>query len=104
MKTVISSTGNVVTDNFEMRFGRAEWFCVYDESTKETSFVRNPHAEAQGGAGTKTAELMAELNATKVISGHFGPKAKDMLNMLNIQMVALHEEDATITDIIQKIK
>jgi predicted Fe-Mo cluster-binding NifX family protein len=32
-----------------------------------------------GGAGTKAAETVADLNAERVISGDFGPKAKALL-------------------------
>ena len=104
MKTVISSTGDSVQATFDQRFGRAAFFCIYDEETQDTKFVQNTNAQAQGGAGTKSAETMADLDATKVISGHFGPKAKDMLQKLNIQMVAIDETSVTIDDIIKKLK
>lgn len=104
MKTIISSTGDTLSSNFDLRFGRAAWFCIYDEQNKTTEFILNEFVDSQGGAGTKAAEKMASLEANKVISGHFGPKAKDLLNKLNIQMVALSEENASIEDIITKIK
>ena len=85
-------------------FGRAQWFCVLDEATGETSFIENTNLNATQGAGTKTAETMVELKAEKVISGDFGPKAKDILDKFNIQMVILDESDITIEAIIAKIK
>jgi predicted Fe-Mo cluster-binding NifX family protein len=104
MKTVITSTGNNLNSGFDLRFGRAGWFCFLNEKTGETRFERNEHAEAQGGAGTKASEKMIENGVTKVISGDFGPKAKELLEKFNIQMVILQAEENTISEIISKLK
>jgi len=104
MKTVITSTGNGVNSLFDKRFGRAAWFCVLDEATGKTEFFENPNKDAQGGAGTKTVEKMVELGVSKVISGDFGPKAKDLLDKFNIQMVIIQDDDVTVEDVIRKIK
>ncbi len=104
MKTIITSSGNNVASQFDRRFGRAEWFCVYDEKTKEVQFHKNENVDANHGAGTRTAEKMVELQAEKVISGDFGPKAKDLLEKFNIQMVIIQENDITVETIIQRIK
>jgi len=37
MKTIITSTGNELSSQFDKRFGRAGWFCLYDEDTEETA-------------------------------------------------------------------
>lgn len=104
MKTVITSTGNELSSLFDKRFGRAAWFCVLDDKTGATKFHENENKDAQGGAGTKTVEKMVELGVTKVISGDFGPKAKDLLDKFNIQMVIIQNDDLSIEDIIRKIK
>ncbi|MGM0377359.1 MAG: NifB/NifX family molybdenum-iron cluster-binding protein [Bacteroidota bacterium] len=104
MKTIITSTENKVDALFDKRFGRAAWFCLLDEQTGETQFYENKHADATSGAGTKAAELVVELGAEKVISGDFGPKAKNLLEKFNIQMVIFEEEDLTVKNIIERIK
>jgi predicted Fe-Mo cluster-binding NifX family protein len=104
MKTVITSSGNTTKSQFDKRFGRAAWFCLYDEETQDTTFYKNENISASNGAGTRAAEKIAELNVKKVISGDFGPKAKDLLDKLNIQMVIIQEDDITIENIIQKLK
>lgn len=104
MKTVITSTDKKTSATFDLRFGRAAWFCLYDDESGKTEFVENAHLNDGHGAGTKAAELMAELGATKVISGDFGPKAKDLLEKLNIQMVIIPSDQNTIADIINKLK
>ena len=104
MKTVITSSGNSISSPFDRRFGRAAWFCVLDESTNATSFIENYQMDAGNGAGTKAAEKMVEIGIQKVISGDFGPKAKDLLDKFNIQMVIIQDDDLTIDQIIKKLK
>lgn len=104
MKTVITSTGNEPTSLFDKRFGRAAWYCIYDEESKETAFHSNENLNANHGAGTKAAEKMVELKVEKIISGDFGPKAKDLLDKFNIQMVIIQDDNITVKDIINKLK
>ena len=104
MKTIISSTGNTTKSQFDLRFGRAGWFCLLDEETGKTSFIVNEHLDASHGAGTKAVETVVDLGATKVISGDFGPKAKELLDKFNIQMVIISDDSNTVAEIIDKIK
>ncbi|HHU57592.1 MAG TPA: dinitrogenase iron-molybdenum cofactor biosynthesis protein [Bacteroidales bacterium] len=103
MKTVITAAGNNVSAAFDKRFGRAAWFCVYDHANGALAFEKNDFADAQGGAGTKVSELMVEWGVGKVISGDFGPKAKDLLDRFKVQMVVV-EEDATVETLLERIK
>ncbi len=104
MKTIISSKGNKLDSGFDLRFGRAAWFCLFDEETKKSSFVENEHKDASHGAGTRVVEKVVELGAARVISGDFGPKAKELLEKLNIQMVMISDDSRSIADIIHSIK
>ena len=103
MKTVITSSGNDTASLFDKRFGRAAWFCLFDQESRSYEFFENDNVNLSNGAGTKTAERMVEMNVEKVISGDFGPKAKDLLEKFNIQMVIIQDEDLTVNDIIQKL-
>lgn len=104
MKTVITAADNKVSAEFDRRFGRGAWFCVYNDETGSAEFVQNENMEANNGAGTKAAEKMVVLGVEKVISGDFGPKAKDVLEKFNIQMVILQEDGLTVQDVIDKLK
>ena len=103
MKTIITASGNNPESQFDRRFGRAAWFCLYDENSKELRFVENENVDAGHGAGTKAAEKMIELEVKKIISGDFGPKAKELLEKFNIQMVVIQEDTCTVQDVINKI-
>lgn len=104
MKIIITSTGDNLNSTFDLRFGRAGWFCVYNKETKTSNFIKNSFKDLNGGAGTKSSEMVAELGTKKVISGHFGPKAKDLLERLNIQMVTMDENELKVADIISKLE
>ncbi|TKG94333.1 dinitrogenase iron-molybdenum cofactor biosynthesis protein [Puteibacter caeruleilacunae] len=104
MKIIITSTGNTLDAEFDQRFGRAGWYCVFNTEDGTTEFIENENKDRQGGAGTKAAEQVAALGVEKVISGHFGPKAEDLLNKLSVQMVILHEQNPTVQEVIDQIK
>ncbi len=104
MKTIITSTGNQLNSIFDLRFGRASWFCLYDDQTGEISFIENENINSPSAAGTKTVEKVVELGVQKVISGDFGPKAKELLEKFNIQMVLLQDDNNTVQRIIDQLK
>ena len=104
MKTIISATGNTIDAKFDLRFGRAKYFCIYNAENGESEFIENSNKDSQSGAGTKAAELAIEQGVSRVISGDFGPKAKTILEKMNVQMVIVEDNGHTINDIIDKIK
>lgn len=104
MKTIITSTSNDVNADFDKRFGRCAWFCVLDAESGNVEFVENINKDDGNGAGKKSAEMMIGLGASKIISGNFGPKAKNLLDELNIQIVMLQEDGLKVQDVINKLK
>ena len=102
MKIAITSEESNLQSKLDLRFGRTAWFCIYDTNTLKTNFLVNENINANGGAGTKAAEKMAELGVQQVISGDFGPKAKDLLDKFKIQMVIL-DNKIKISELIEKI-
>ncbi|WP_421919261.1 NifB/NifX family molybdenum-iron cluster-binding protein [Marinifilum sp.] len=104
MKTVITSAGEGENSLFDLRFGRAAWFCIYDDADGSIKFLENRHINASSGAGGKVVEDILELGVSKVISGDFGPKAKDLLEKFNVQMVILKDDHKTVQDILSNLK
>jgi predicted Fe-Mo cluster-binding NifX family protein len=103
MKLAITSTGNSLKSKIDLHFGRSEWFCIYDKEFKTVQFVANTNKDSMSGAGSKTAEMMAELGVNQVISGDFGPKAKTLLQRFEIQMIVMNE-NITVQDLLDKLK
>ena len=103
MKTAITYAGNTPGSAFDLHFGRTAWFCIYDTETQTMEFIENENKHINGGAGTKTAEKVAELGIDQVISGDFGPKAKMLLEKLNIRMIIPQNRYSTVQEVLDQI-
>ena len=103
MKVVITSKSDSPQSQMDLRFARAPWFAVYNTETEALEFKANDGAAEPSGAGPKVAETVAKLGAAKVFSGDFGPKARDALQSLGIEMVVLKDEPV-IENLIKQIK
>lgn len=103
MKIAISSTGNSLDSKIDRRFGRCNYFVIYDIDTKSIEFIPNPNKEVDEGAGPASVKIVAEKNAKKIVSGEFGIKIKPMLDGLNIQMIAISDKEKSVEDIINML-
>ncbi|NCA85337.1 MAG: dinitrogenase iron-molybdenum cofactor biosynthesis protein [Clostridia bacterium] len=104
MKTVITSSGDTLQSTMDPRFGRCAYFCVYEHDSGTTTFVKNQFADAMGGAGQKVAEQILTLGVQRIVSGDFGPKAKELLDKYQVQLVKFSEDHKTIQQIIETLK
>ncbi len=103
MKTIITSTGETIDSGFDGRFGRAQWFCIYDDSSRNYEFIRNEFSIDVRGAGRNAAAWAAGLPAKRIISGDFGPGAKDILDRAGIQMIIIPDRDQSVGEVIGKL-
>lgn len=104
MKTIITASGSDLTPRLDLRFGRCAFFCLYNHNDGGATFIKNEFKDAQGGAGAKVAEKMLNLGVDRIISGDFGPKAKDLLDKFKIQLVKMTDEHKSIQEIITSFK
>ena len=73
MKIVFTAKGATMDSDMDPRFGRTDFFVIYDEETKEVQSFDNRAIEgAAHGAGPKTAQKLAEVGAQVLITGN-GP-------------------------------
>jgi len=103
MKVAITSNGNTLESKLDQRFGRCQYFTVYDTDTKGIEFIPNPNKDAEEGAGPASVQLVASRGVQKVISGEFGIKIKSLFDSLKIQMVILKQPEKSIQDIIDML-
>ncbi len=103
MKVAITCRENDRNAIVDQRFGRCVWFAIYDTETAELEFVQNTARDADGGAGPAAVAVVAGKGVAKILSGEFGPKIKQMLMELNIQMVMVKEEK-TVAELIGILK
>ncbi|MCK4662530.1 MAG: NifB/NifX family molybdenum-iron cluster-binding protein [Bacteroidales bacterium] len=73
MKIAFTTKGTEWDSNMDPRFGRTEFFIVYDDEKDElTHFDNRAIANEAHGAGPKTAQKLFELNSKILITGN-GP-------------------------------
>ena len=79
MKIAISSPNGNPDSPFQERFGRSEFFLLFDEGKNHWQDLKNPAVHSRGGAGPQVVQLLADSGVDAVISGRFGPKAFEAL-------------------------
>ena len=85
MKIAISASGKKLSDLLDQRFGRCEFFQVYDSETKEIQILQNKGNQASGGAGIAAANQIVDENIEVIITGRLGPNAFDIVTENNIK-------------------
>jgi predicted Fe-Mo cluster-binding NifX family protein len=103
MKVAVTSQGDQLTSEVDLRFGRASWFVVLDTKTGEHESVDNSkNVDAAQGAGVQAAQTMAELEVDAVVTGHCGPRAYRVLESAGIKVYL--GADGTIQSAIERLK
>jgi predicted Fe-Mo cluster-binding NifX family protein len=85
MKIAIASRGPGPEDMADSRFGRCEYFVVYDSETKTFQGLKNDAAEAANGAGGRAVNLIKKEGVELVLAGEVGPKASEALKTAEIK-------------------
>lgn len=104
MITAIASSSNNIDSKLDSRFGRCPYFAIYNKKTNQTTFILNEYKDEQGGVGPKVVNKLMEHKTTKIVAAEFGPKAKDILDELKIQLIVFTDTSKTINDIIKMMK
>jgi predicted DNA-binding protein (UPF0251 family)/predicted Fe-Mo cluster-binding NifX family protein len=87
MKIAITSADGTLEGKVDERFGRARKIVLYDVGTKEHSVVDNvQNLNAAQGAGIQAAQNVVRSGAGAIISGHFGPKAFQVIQMAGLDV------------------
>lgn len=85
MKIAISASGKNLSDLLDKRFGRCEFFQVYDTDTKEIKILQNKGNQASGGAGIAAANQIVDEDIQAIITGNLGPNAFDIISENSIK-------------------
>lgn len=87
MKIAISATGTTLDDQVDARLGRAAYFLIVDTETMEFTALENSNANAGGGAGIQTAQLLAQQDVKAVLTGNCGPNAFQVFVAAEIRVI-----------------
>ena len=101
MKIAIPASEQHIDSPVDERFGRCPFFCFYDTLNKQILFTENDLRYGSGGIGPQVSEFLANSNINKVIAMEIGPKTKDVLNKMKIE-IQLINNIQSIREIIEK--
>ncbi len=87
MKVAISAEGPSLESRIDPRFGRCPFLLVVDTETLGVEALENTARAASGGAGIRTAELLAGRAISHVLTGSCGPNAQTALAAAGIQII-----------------
>jgi predicted Fe-Mo cluster-binding NifX family protein len=86
MKIAISSSGQDLAAQLDIRFGRCSYFLIIETDTMNFEFFDNNNAALGSGAGIQSAQLIAAKGAKALITGNCGPNAMQTLSAAGIQV------------------
>lgn len=104
MNIMISSHGNNLQSQPNLRFGRTPFFIRFNLEDETWEAFDNPGVNESGGAGVAAAQLLIDKKISTALSGRFGPNATQALSAANIQMVTFTPKYGTIQEVIDAYK
>jgi len=90
MKILLTATGTEWDSKIDPRFGRTEFFFIYDEETEKVETYDNRAiANEAHGAGPRTAQKMTEYSVDVLITGNGpGGNAASVITQTGIKVIA----------------
>ncbi|MBN1898173.1 MAG: NifB/NifX family molybdenum-iron cluster-binding protein [Spirochaetes bacterium] len=84
MKIAITSTGQDLNSTVDARFGRCQYFIIYDTQTKDFQAIANEALSSGSGAGVQAAQTIKNNGVQVVLTGNVGPNAMTTLSAAKI--------------------
>ncbi len=105
MKIAFTAAGTTWESMIDPRFGRTEFFIVYNDETQEVSVVDNSAVKNEAhGAGTATAQKIFEIKPDVLITGNGpGENAATALKQLNMK-IFVNAHNMTIKEAYENYK
>lgn len=102
MKIAIPISEKSETAFMARRFGRANYYLIYEDQNDEIVIVENPAVNARGGAGIQAVEFLISKGVKAVIVPEVGPNADRVLKSANMSIY--HGLDLSSLELIDKWK
>lgn len=105
MKIAITAHGKDKQAVVDSRFGRADYFVLYDTEKRTWEAVSNTqNVEAAHGAGIQAGQTVAKAGAKILITGSVGPKAFKVLAAEGIEMYEYLGEKGTVEEALKAMQ
>ncbi|MBD3310600.1 dinitrogenase iron-molybdenum cofactor biosynthesis protein [Candidatus Woesearchaeota archaeon] len=101
MKIAVSSAGQGMESEVDMRFGRCPAYVIVeieDKQIKSDKTIENPAQMQAGGAGIAAAQAVGDEQVEAVITGNVGPNAFMVFQRLNIKV---YQASGTVRQAVQ---
>lgn len=99
----IASAGKDLNSEIDDRFGRAEYFIIYNTEEDKFKVVENISKDDVSGAGQKAVKILYDEGVEAVVAPELGPKAKVAIKEFEIK-VYKKAENKTINDAIKSFR
>ncbi len=86
MKIAIPMNEMLMESEVCVSFGRAPYFLVYDTQSKDSTFLENPGAVSQGGAGIKAAQTIVDAMAEALLTVRCGENSAEVFQAAGIKI------------------
>jgi len=87
MKICVTAQGNTLESLVDPRFGRAQYFIIYDTENDSFESILNPNLNLFSGAGIQSAQLIVQKGVQVLITGNVGPNAFNVLTAAGINII-----------------
>ncbi len=101
-KICITSQGNSLDSQADSRFGRCEYFVIFDLENSDYEAIENPYREFPHGAGVKSAQFIVEKGIKALLTGDVGPNAQEILQKGGVDLIK--GVSGKIKEIIERFK
>jgi predicted Fe-Mo cluster-binding NifX family protein len=102
MRIAVTAQGTDLDSAMDPRFGRCRSFVIADSDSEEFEAFSNDGVMASGGAGTQSAQFLANKGVDAVITGNVGPNAARALEAAGIEVYSTAA--GTVRDALQAFK
>jgi predicted Fe-Mo cluster-binding NifX family protein len=93
MKIAIAASNNDTNSLVDLRFGRANYFAVFDDEKAGCDYTsNNQNLSLPQGAGIQAAKNVIETGAGVLIAMNVGPKAFSLLQHSGVEMYICGKE------------
>ena len=86
MKVAISSNGESLESSIDPRFGRSQYYIIYNTDGDTYESISNTNRQATGGAGIQAAQDISNRGVDAVITTNVGPNAFRVLEAAKVKV------------------